>query len=439
MTDVLIIGAGLAGLSAAQELTKAGYCVRILEAKNRVGGRVLSVPYQGGVLELGAQWIAPTHKRVHALLKEANLTLTPTFTKGKTLFFNMNTYEKIDTQPFSLHAKIDMYRFQQKLDKLASTLPMERPWQAEKAMDLDSQSVEKFVLHTLKSETGKRFIQRKLEELMCKNLSEVSLLDLLWNIRAAGSVQNILKAETYWLKEGTQKLAEHLSNGLTKSIEFGEVIQEVCWNDNQVTVKSKQHTWNAKKLILTMLSPLTNEIHFEPPLPTQYVQLTQNIGETAVIKAMVVYDRPFWRDNGLSGSSYGGEGPIHMTVDSSIENQVGVLTIISSGREALSFGKQSEEERKKTVIEILKRLYGEKASTPIYYKEKKWTEEPFIRSGYGSHFPPTVLTQYKEALYQPVGPIHFAGSETATEWRLYMEGALASGERVAQEIIEKQN
>ncbi|MCD8511847.1 MAG: FAD-dependent oxidoreductase [Bacillus sp. (in: Bacteria)] len=432
---MIIIGAGLSGLFAAKKLTDKGLNVLVLEGRTRLGGRILSIPHEGGVLELGAQWIAPTHHRVKSLVAEAGLTFTPTYTKGKTLCYQMNGGAEVQTDPFSLLTKLELFRFKRKLEKLSATIPKESPWEAEGAQELDSQTVESFCHQMIGTSVGKTFIRRKLEELLCNELTEISLLDLLWCIGTAGSINAVLAGEKYWLKEGTQGLIIYLAGALPENcLELGIKVEKIDWGNDGVTVYGNGQLFAAKKLIITLPPRLCSDIAYDPPLPAMRDQFTQQNDQSSVIKCLVVYDCPFWRMKGYSGTSYKGEGPVHMTIDSSINDRLGVLTVIIAGQEARTFGALTEVERREIVIATLIRVFGDEARTPLRYLDKNWSEDPFSRGGYGAHFPPGVITQFQDVLFRPIGPLHFAGSETATEWRLYMEGALVSAERVVDEI-----
>lgn len=342
----------------------------------------------------------------------------------------------VQTDPFSLRTKLELNRIKKKIDKLAATIPKESPWKAEGAQELDSQTVEGFCHQKIEAPAGKTFIRRKLEEMLCNELAEVSLLDLLWCIRTTGSINAVLAGEKYWLKEGAQSLITYLASTLPENcIEVGVKVERIRWGNDRVIVYGNGRSYTANKLIMTLPPSLCGLIAYDPPLPTRRDHFTARLDQSSVIKCLVLYDCPFWRKKGYSGTSYVGEGPVHMTIDSSINERLGVLTVIIAGQEARSFGALTELERREKVIDTLLRVFGEEARTPLRYLDKNWSKDPFIMGGYGAHFPPNVITQFQDVLYRPIGPLHFAGSETATEWRLYMEGALASAERVVDEII----
>jgi monoamine oxidase len=165
-------------------------------------------------------------------------------------------------------------------------------------------------------------------------------------------------------------------------------------------------------------------------------QLCQKVGQGSSSKFVVVYEYPFWRKNGMNGMVYSDSDLIRATMDSTMPGQnLGVLTALSSGRDARNLGLMEEREREKEVLRCLANFFGDSALRPLAYYEKDWSADRWARGGYGAHFGPGVLSQFGPSLTKPVGPIHWAGSETASEWRLYMEGALQSGERAAKEVL----
>jgi monoamine oxidase len=181
---------------------------------------------------------------------------------------------------------------------------------------------------------------------------------------------------------------------------------------------------------------LTSRIAYDPPLPGFRDQLTQRMPQGTVWKCMAVYERPFWRDDGLSGFGTSDTGPVRLTYDNSPpDGTPGVLLGFLEGDFARRAGLLSEAERRAQVLGVFGRLFGERALQPQRYIERSWAEEEWTRGCYGCYMPPGGWTSYGEALRRPVGPIHWAGAETATIWNGYMDGALRSGERAAAEAL----
>jgi monoamine oxidase len=155
----------------------------------------------------------------------------------------------------------------------------------------------------------------------------------------------------------------------------------------------------------------------------------------SVIKCNVVYDEPFWRAEGLSGQALGSHEPIAFTFDNSPpEGTPGVLVCFLEGAEARHYSRLHPKERRDAVCGALRGYFGERAAGPIDFVELDWTAEEWTRGCYGAHLAPGVWTQFGPALREPVGRIHWAGTETAGVWSGYMDGALTSGERAAAEI-----
>ncbi|WP_179295485.1 flavin monoamine oxidase family protein [Bacillus sp. FJAT-45350] len=436
--DAIIIGAGLSGLTSAYYLKKQGYRVLILEAQARVGGRVHSVNYHNFCIDLGAQWINPNQKRMQALINEFGLTLVPTYKKGNTLydFMGKRMMTKRNAPPFSFYSLYDLYTMLKKMKKLYKHVPTDRPWNGKDAIKHDSVTMNG-IIDEMKSKVGKSFFRTVLEESLCNDLTEVSLLDILWNVQSAGGFQEILKGEDFWIKEGAQELVTRIANKLTSDLLLDTPAEKVEWTKNEVYIYSQRQTFKAKRAIITLPIPLASRLNYHPALPAIRDQFTQRVGQSAVIKCIVVYDNPFWRKAKLNGNAYMDQGYVHTTFDSSHPNQKeGILTALICSKYARDLGSKSPSIRQKLVLMDLEYLFGEKAGKPLYYFEKDWTEDAWSRGGYGAHLAPGVITQFQHAMMEPIGPLHWAGSETATEWRLYMEGAVQSGERAALEVIQ---
>ncbi|MDT8859752.1 FAD-dependent oxidoreductase [Alkalihalobacillus sp. MEB130] len=440
IVDVAIVGAGLAGLTAAHDLINYGYSIAILEARHRPGGRIKTLVSDDDVtIDLGAQWVGKSHHRMLNLIKKYGLELTPTFQNGDTIVVldgkRKTTKGKIPyMSPF---AKFDLIQVRRKLNKISKEINPIEPWNSKVAQQLDEVTLEAFLKEQFYSSRAFEFCRLLIEELLCAHLYEISALDFIWCIKSAGSVEALLEAEGFWIKEGAGTLVHKLTQPLQENILYNEPVRSIHYDGNDVKVQSENEQVSCKKVIVAVPPNFISKINVNPPLPASYVQMSERASLPSVIKVICVYSHPFWRSVGLSGMSYSANSLVTLTVDSSPEDEKkGVLTAIIGGTAARKLETVSCDQLHHAVKEALVQLFGEKAAIPLSIYEKDWSSDVWTRGGYGTHFPPGVIKNVGYALMKPVGPIHWAGTETASEWRMYMEGAVQSGERVAAEVIE---
>ena len=155
----------------------------------------------------------------------------------------------------------------------------------------------------------------------------------------------------------------------------------------------------------------------------------------AVIKTMAVYPEPFWRAAGLNGQVATAQPPVEVTFDNSPPSgRPGVLLAFVEGPSAVELGRSGPSELREAVLASLVRFFGPEAADPVEFVAQDWQAEEWTRGCYGAHLPPGAWTRFGPALRRPCGPIHWAGAETATVWSGYMDGAVESGERVADEV-----
>ena len=437
--DVVIVGAGFAGLSAAWELTKRQVNIAVIEAMDRVGGRVHSFQTKDAVtVDLGAQWIGPYQRRMRALANEFSLPLVKTYTKGKTTYDLGGKIEKIEGEhpPLSPKGLSDLFQLKCKIERLVAELPEQDIWNSPLATELDTYNLDAWIQTNMFTEEGRNFF-RLFADVMCIELSEPSALDFLWCLKTSGGFERVLTAEEEWFSEGSYTLALKMADAMKNHIYVSMPVKRIEYSENRVLVFAEKQVWKAKKVIVAVPPTISGCIEFNPPLPVGRCIITDKINQSSVVKMILIYDKPFWREEGLNGHAQCDRGLVRFVADSSpIDGRKGVLTVLSGGRYAKKLARLQKEHRKQTVLKELGYLFGPKAQQPIEFYEKNWTEEPWIRGGYAAHYPPRMITSFGEWLYQPIGPIHWASTETADEWKFYMEGAIQSGERAAKEVLE---
>lgn len=437
--DVVIVGAGFAGLSAAWELTKRKVNIAVIEAMDRVGGRVHSFQTKDGVtVDLGAQWVGRHQKRMQSLAKEFGLSLMSTYTEGKTTYNLGGTIQRVEGEnpPLSSEGLFDLLQFKRKMESLVKELPQQEIWKSTLAKEIDTYTLDAWIQSNLFTKEGRDFF-RLFAEVMCVEPYEPSALDFLWCLKTSGGFQQVLTAEEEWFSEGAQTLALKMADAMKDNIYVSTPVKKIEYSKNSALVFSEKQVWKAKKVIAAVPPSISDRIEYNPPLPAGRDLMTQKIGQSSVIKMVLIYEKPFWREEGLNGLAQCDRGLVRFVADSSPNDGTkGVLTLLSGGRYARELAGLEKQYRKQIVLKELSSLFGPKAEQPIQFYEKDWTEETWIRGGYAAHFPPGIITAFGEWLRRPIGPIHWASTETADDWKFYMEGAVQSGERAAKEVLD---
>ncbi len=439
-----MVGAGLAGLMAARELAGAGREVLVVEARDRVGGRTLNEPIgDGKVVEVGGQWIGPTQDRLAALAAELGVETFPTYGTGENVIEHRGKLRRYrGTIPrLSPLVLLDVERAQRRLDRLAKRVPLEAPWEAKNARRLDGQTTESWLRRNVRTRGGRELLQLGIEAVWAAQPEDVSLLHLLFYIRSAGSLDLLFDTEGGAQQDrfvgGSQRVSERMAEELGPDRLLLEApVRAISHGGAGVRVEAGEHAVSARRAIVAVAPSLAGRILYDPPLPGLRDQLTQRTPLGTVAKCMAIYDEPFWRAQGLSGQATSTTGPIKLTYDNSPpDGTPGVLLGFLEGRQAREAGLLPAAERREAVLDCFGRLFGDRARSPERYVERLWAEEEWTRGCYGAHLPPGTWTGYGSALRDPIGPIHWAGAETALVWNGYMDGAVRSGESAARDAL----
>jgi len=442
--DVAIVGAGLAGLTAAFRLTQAGRSTCVLEARDRVGGRVLNVDIgDGKVVEVGGQWIGPTQRRIQALARELGIGTFPTYAEGEHLIeFNgqPRRYRGV-IPPISATVLADVAQARFRLDRMARTVPLEAPWRTRNAEQWETQTFWTWIRRNTLTGGAQALLQLATEAVWAVHPGELSLLHALFYIHSAGGFDALVGTEGGAQQErfvgGSQLVAEALAGLLGDQVVLAAPVHAIHRPPaGGVRVLSEGPSVDAQAVIVTLPPTLTARLRYEPPLPGLRDQLTQRMPQGSVIKCMALYPQPFWREQGLTGQASSTHGPVKVVFDNSPpDGKPGVLLGFLEDPQARALGQKEQDERRDTVIACFVRLFGQNAARPQRYIEQAWAEEPYTRGCYGCFMPPGAWTSYGRALRAPIGPIHWAGAETATHWTGYMDGAVSSGEQAADHVL----
>jgi monoamine oxidase len=440
--DVVVVGAGLAGLTSARSLAASGHSVVVLEARDRVGGRTLNHSLSdGGIVELGGQWVGPTQDHILALLHELGLSTHPTYGSGVHLSLLRQGSEpkRFTDDTFGLppHVLVDVGVAQKRLERMAATVPLEAPWTAAKAPAWDGQTLESWVRRHVRTAMGREFWRTAVAAVFACEASEVSLLHFLFYVHSGGMLDRLLGtaggAQQDRVVGGTQLISERMATGL--DVRLSSPVARIERSAAGALVTAGGQQIEVHRVIVAVPPALTTRITFDPPLGGTRAQLVQNMPMGSVIKTMTVYESPWWRAQGFSGQAVVLDAPIGVVFDNSpAGSELGVLLGFAEGRHAHALRALSPEDRRRAVEDTLVRCFGSDARTAIDYVEKDWAEEEWSAGCYGGRMTPGVWTHLGAALRQPHGPIHWAGTETAEVWNGYLDGAVRSGHRAAAEV-----
>jgi monoamine oxidase len=438
--DVVVVGAGLAGLTAARELSGAGLDVRVLEARDRVGGRTLSQSVgerPEDIVELGGQWVGPTQHEILSLTQDLGIETYPTHATGKNLFEDdhgkLKRYRGTIPMLGPL-VMVDYGRADLKLKRLIKRIDPEAPWEAEDAERLDEQSFATWIRRTARTTTAREALATAIRAVFSVEPADVSLLHVLFYAAAAGGWDDLLDteggAQQDRLAGGTQQLSVRMAEELGDRVELSAPVRAIRSDEEGVVAGEVR----ARRVIVAVPPTLAGRIDYDPPLPGPRDQLTQRMPMGSVIKCMAVYEEPFWRDDGLSGQAISLPGPAQVVFDNTPSNGSPGLIAFLEGRDARELAHLPEAERREAVLHGFQRLFGRRAAHPVLYVEKDWSAETYSRGCYAGVLGPGAWTGYGRLLREPVGRIHWAGTETATRWMGYMDGAIQSGRRAAVEV-----
>jgi monoamine oxidase len=453
--DVIVVGAGLAGLTAARDIVRNGRSVLVLEARDRVGGRVLthSLP-GGGYAELGGMFTGPTQDHIQALAQDVGVGLFDTYNTGNNVFIGGDgrrveypSNGPTGTAPPDPAVAPDIVLAVAQLDQMAVEVNVNSPWSAPRAGEWDRQTLDTWLRsHTTGSAEFMAVASAATEAIFGGEPGELSLLYSVFYIAASGNEQNQGTFERNFntadgaqekrFAGGAYEMPLRVASELGDRVVLGAPVTRITRSSSNVTVVAGGLVATGQRVIVAIPPTLAGRIHYEPRLPPARDQLMQRMPQGKLMKFEAVYDTPFWRDKGLTGQTVSELGPVKVTFDASPDSgQPGIMMGFIGGDEARAWDDRPAHKRRAAVLQQYAHFYGEEALTPRNVVEMNWSDEVWTRGCPVSVLGPGTLTRYGPAIREPVGRIHWAGTETSTYWTGYMDGAVRSGRRAAAEVL----
>ncbi len=438
--DVVVVGAGLSGLAAARDLAAAGRSVRVLEARERVGGRTLTESHDGTAFDLGAQWIGPGQDRTLRLCDALGVKRFETWVTGqRTVELGSRVFRdtpgKGGWNPLDVAERAGVAY----IDRIAREIPLDAPHRSPHAAEWDSTSLAQWRDTRLPLREMRELFDVAVRTVYGVEASEISLLWFLYYLRTGNGLRahtEVREGAQQWrVRGGTQQLSLRLAEALGDRVQLGCPIRGVTRDDGGVTVSGPKGEWRAKALVMAIPPQRAGAIAWSPCLPASRARLFDRLPMGATVKVAALYPKPFWRERGYSGEVIcGSHGPISYVVDNCSEDgSVASLLGFVVGRYALAWTATDPKERERAAVAQLTKWFGDEASRPTAVLSHDWAEEPWTGGCPVSNPVPGALMAYGAEVRSPVGRVFWAGTETATEWTGYMEGALQAGERAAQE------
>ena len=451
--DVVVVGAGPSGLTAARELKKAGLTVAVLEARDRVGGRTWTDNVDGALLEIGGQWVSPDQTVLLDLLDELGLKTYSRYRSGESVYIGAEGIPVRytgDSFPVDSATAVEMDKLIALLDGLAAEIGPTEPWAHAKARELDTISFHHWLrAHSDNEEACNNIGLFIAGGMLTKPAHAFSALQAVLMAASAGSFTHLTDEDFILDKRvigGMQQVSLLQAQELGDDVVLNSPVRTINWSGNpdggspesyRVTVVSERATVNARFVIMAVPPNLYSRVSFNPPLPRRQHQMHQHQSLGLVIKVHAVYSKPFWREDGLSGTGFGAGSLVQEVYDNTNHGDVrGTLVGFISDEKADAVFELSAEDRRRAVLESIAGFLGEKALEPEVYYESDWGSEEWTRGAYASSYDLGGLHRYGKDQHTPVGPIYWSSSDLAAEGYQHVDGAIRMGRITAARICE---
>ena len=444
--DVCVVGAGYAGLTAARRLSQGGKTVVVLEARDRVGGRIWTHRLSdGSPVDRGGAWLGPRHDAIFGLAREVGASTYKTWVKGAHLLIGEGRTRRYRglIPKISPLAIITIALAQMKLDRMAKHVPVDAPWMARRADEWDSRTVAWWLERSgIRTTIARDLFEMAVRGLFTGDLNEVSFLHLLFLVRAHGSINTLFSIEggsqENMVEGGAGSIAQRIAEDLGDAVRLSAPVRSITEREDHVDVDADDLAVSARRVVVAVPPAVTLEIEFDPVVPPDRLTLYRSAVAGPETKTLVVYDEPFWRGDGFSGQTSEPGSVAEVTLDASpASGRPGVIAAFTFGPVAARVDALDRGERRRALVDALTARLGRRAASPSEVIETAWWKEEWTRGCSFAHLPPGILTRFGPLVREPFGRVHWAGTETSTTSHGAIDGAVRSGERAAAEILDR--
>ena len=442
--DVAVIGAGVTGLTAAHRLSAAGKSVVVLEARNRVGGRLWTDVIDGQMREIGGQWVSPDQSALIEMLGELGLETYSRYRDGDSVYVSRDGEPRRftgDIFPAGERTESEISRLIEHLDKLSAEVDPAAPWAHDHAREFDSISFRGWLeQQSDDAEARDNIALFVAEAMLTKPAHAFSLLQALHMAASAGGFSHLVDADFILDKRvvgGLQQVPLRLAERLgPDSVRLSTPVRTIEWDESGTTVRGDDVEVRARQVLVAVPPNLYDRIQYVPPLPRLRQQLQQHQSLGLVIKVHATYETPFWRSAGLSGTAFSPYQVVHEAYDNTNHGETrGTLVGFVAGEQADALLRLDADERRSRILESLATYFGSQARRPVTYYESDWAAEEWTQGAYAASFDLGGLSRYGELQLEPVGPLRFGTSDLAGLGYQHVDGGIRVGHRLADDVL----